>query len=1211
MLRREGDALDYRILGPLEVFDDGEAIDIGTPQQRALLANLLLQANRVVATEQILEGLWPSDPVGKEATLWVYISRLRSILDPDREGHRKSSVLVTHDHGYSLVVGPDEVDAHRFEELAQQGSELLRDDPAAAADVLRSALSLWRGAALEDFTYDDFAQFDASRLEDLRLTALEDRLEADIRGGNHRKAVGELDQLVTKHPHRERFVGQQMIALYRSGRPADALRSMERHCKTIGEELGIEPSPELRRIEEQVLLHDQRLAEPPSGREGLVSDVNPFIGLHAFTEDDADRFFGRDPLVEELVDRITAGHRLLALVGASGSGKSSVLHAGLVPAVRRGLAGEDHNWLIATMVPGSHPFREAEAALAGAAPDSSGEFVELLGDSEDGLLRASIGLLADSERLLLVIDQFEELFTLGTLRVERDCFVRNLEVVLDDPSGRVVVALGLRADFYGHPLEYAAFAQMLADGIANVVPLTTDELASAAEKPAAHAGTTLERPLLVQLLSDVAGEAGGLPLFQYTLTELFDQREGAILTLDAYEDMGGVSGAIARRAEDLFLALDVDERDAVKQLFLRLVTTTEHGAWGRRRVSAGEITTISSDLVPLQTVVERFASHRLLTLDLDPVSGSPAVEVAHEALLHQWPRLRRWIEAGQKDVLAHARLEIALREWEASGGQTDYLLSGRRLTDYEGWAALSTLRLSRIEERFLEESIHQREAERVAEQERLAREVKLDLTAKRRLWALAALGLPVIAGLAASVLFISSSAAPTIAVVHGAAGDLGISDMMIAGVGDVERARDIEVDLVEPLVDAEEDLRRLAEAGTDLIIVTSEFDVEVDAIAQDYPDVHWVAIDPAAVHLDQTNVSEMHFEVEDSAFMAGAAAALSTGSGKVGFIGGYQTFRSERSRNGFERGAFWINPEIEVVSMFLGPVVDPGIRAELSDDLAYDLARSMYASGVDLIFHDTGSAGTGVIEAAVDWSGTNDQVWTIGSDADEYLTLPATTRGVVLSSTIKRFDTAVELAIDGFLDSDLPAGDTLLGLADNGVGLSRSGGQLAAIDGLLTNLEGDLEFEHITVSPHAARPPVWQRPADVSIELSQMNGVCTIDRITIAGVAMPNGDIGEVLPVTRDSVVEIHLSNEGSDIAGLVLSTIPVGTTVADLTEEARSAAGPAESLERIQALTTAQLGGRTAVAAVVSESPLAINCVRGVPSLDSTYSYPLIVIPS
>ena len=476
---------------------------------------------------------------------------------------------------------PSEIDAHRFEQLARQGRDMLRDDPAAAAAALRAALDLWRGGALEDFAYDDFARDYATRLEDLRLAAIEDRVDADLRAGRHRDVIGELEQLTVRHPHRERFVAQQMIALYRSGRQAEALRAFERYRHTIGDELGIEPSPELRRVEEQVLLHDSHLAPASPSQPDLVSAVNPFKGLHAFTEADAERFFGRDRLVADVVRRIAGGRRLVALVGASGSGKSSVLHAGLVAALRKGAVDGSEDWLIAPMVPGDHPFREAEAALSRAALDAPGGLGELLTDPEDGLLRACLRLLPDmSSRVVLVIDQFEELFTLGAPPPERDRFVRNLEVVLDDPYGRVVVAVGLRADFYGRPLEYPAFAQLLADGIVNVVPLMPDELEAAAEEPAARAGATLEPALLVQLLSDVAGQAGGLPLFQYALTELFDRRDGAILTLDAYDEMGGVSGAIARRAEDLFLALDPDERDAVKQLFLRLVTIVDQGAWG-------------------------------------------------------------------------------------------------------------------------------------------------------------------------------------------------------------------------------------------------------------------------------------------------------------------------------------------------------------------------------------------------------------------------------------------------------------------------------------------------------------------------------------------------------------------------------------------------------------------------------------------------------
>ncbi|MGQ0848160.1 MAG: nSTAND1 domain-containing NTPase [Actinomycetota bacterium] len=1203
--------MEYRILGPLEVFRDGVPVDVGPRQQRALLAIFLLHANRIVATERILEDVWPGDPLGKERTLWVYISRLRSILDPGHEGRGKSRVLVTRDHGYELVVDPDQIDAHRFEYLARSGREMLRDDPVLASRELQRALDLWRGRALEDFDYDDFARVDAGRLEDLRLGVIEDRVDADIRAGRHREVVGELERLVAAHPYRESFVGQLMIALYRSGRQADALRAFERHRRVIGEEMGVEPSPELLRIEEQVLLHDARLAPLATDRGELVSVVNPFNGLRAFTEADAERFFGRDRLVASLVRRIAAGGRLVALVGASGSGKSSVLHAGLVMAIRKGAVQGSEDWLIAQMVPGSHPFREVEAALLRSTLDAPEALGALLDDPDEGLLRACLRLLAaSSSRILLVIDQFEELFTLGAPPSERDRFFRNLEVAIDDPHGRVVVAIGLRADFYGQPLEYPVFAQMLADGIANVVPLTPDELEAAAEEPAARAGTSLEPALLIELLGEVAGQAGGLPLFQYALTELFERRDGTLLTLDAYHEMGGVSGAIARRAEDLFLALAADERDATKQLFLRLVTIVEHGSWGRRRVAAGEIATISTDLVALQTVLDRFTAHRLLTLDRDPVTGSPTVEVAHEALLDQWPRLRRWIEDGRQDVLTRARLSTALKEWEASACEPGYLLSGQRLADFAQWASVSTLRLSTTEQRFLDASILQRESERLAEEQRVAWEMKLDRTAKRRLWGLGGVTLALVVGLVGwLVLFADKSA---IAVVHGVKGDLGSTDMMIAGVGVAEREHDVEVDLVQPLVDVEGDLRQLAESGTDLVVVGSEFDLALNKVAPEYPDVHWVAIDPAAIKVELANLTELHFQVEHSAFLAGAAAALSSETGKVGFIGGYQTFRTERSRNGFEQGAAWIDPEIALVATYIGPVADPVVRAETSDDLVYQLARAMYADGVDVILHDAGEAGAGVTRAANEWTGPG-RVWSIGADADEYLTLPASQRNVVLSSTIKRFDRAVEVAIAAFLDGDLAAGDVVVGLADDAVALSRSGDHLTAVDGELRNLEGELAGGHISVSPHAARPPAWQEEPDVTVEVTVSDGACTVDRIVADGVttlgAEPSGD---QLAVERGAVVLIELTNASSEFAFVTARRIPIGSTTAEVVAEEPTASQPSRLLGSIHGMSGAQLGGGTSIAAVVSGAPFAIVCWRGDPNLPTAgYSYPIIVRPS
>jgi len=1204
--------VEYRILGPIEVFESGQLLDIGSRQQRALLAILVMNANRVVATERILEELWPREPQGKERTLWVYVSRLRSVLDPSRPAGGKSDVLVTRDHGYVLNAGPADIDASRFEDLADRGGELVREDPESACRLLRQALELWRGSALEEFAYDDFARADADRLEGRRLAALEDRIDADIGSGRHRELIGELDQLAAEHPERERFVAQQMIALYRAGRQADALRAFDRHRRRIGEEFGLEPTPDLRRVQEQVLLHDTRLTPAGAPLRAVVDTDNPFVGLRAFGEEDAERFFGRERLVADIIRRIDAGSTFVALVGPSGSGKSSVLHAGLVNTLAGDADEPSGRWLIARMVPGSNPFRELTAALSRSATVAPERLHELLADPEEGVLRACLGLLPGADhRILVVIDQFEELFTLGANRATCDRFIRNLEVALDDPDGRVVLAIGLRADFYGRPLEYPVFAQMLAEGIVNVVPLTSEELEAAAERPAARAGVALEPALLVRLLGDVAGQAGGLPLFQYALTELFDQRDGALLTYEAYEAMDGLSGVIARRAEDLFLELSGHEREVAKQLFLRLVMIDEQGAWGRRRVAGGEIAALSDDLVAVQVVLQRFSRLRLLTLDRNPADDSPSVEVAHEALLDRWPRLRRWIETGRQDVLTNARLSTAAAEWEASGRQLGYLLSGQRLTDYAQWAASSTLRPGAAEREFLDLSIRQRESEDANEEQRVEREVQLEGRARRRLLVLASLIAVIVVAMGTSIVLLGGGGDPAIAVVHGAGGDLGASDLMIAGVGNAERELGLRIDLLEPLVDPEEDLRRLATSGTDLVIVSSEFDLAVDAVAADYPDVRWVAVDPAAVHIENPNLTEIHFAVEDSAFVAGVAAALSSQTQSIAFIGGYQTFRTERSRNGFEQGARWVDPGITVRSTFVGPVSDAIALAESRADLAFEIATGMYQDGVDVVFHDAGPAGAGIARAANQWSDDGGQVWMIGSDSDEYLTRPEAERDVVLSSTLKRFDIAVEMAIAAFVDEGLPSGETVLDLAGDGVALSRSGGHLAAIDGELKNLEGDLAFGHIQVSPHAERPPTWQHEADVTVELTLSESDCAVDRVTSDGVTLGSVDVGVSLAVERDDVVAVHVRNTSSDVAGVALRPAPIGSTGAGLVAEERAGNVPAASLGVIQAISTAQLGGATAAAAVVGSEPIAIACVRGIPSGTSTSYYPLIVSPS
>lgn len=1183
--------MDYHVLGPLEVLDDGgETVDVGSRQQRALLALLLANANRVVSTDRILEELWADDPEGKENTLWVYISRLRAALDPNAKNRSKSDVLVTRDHGYSLAIDLNDIDAHRFESEVERGRSLVKDDPEAASDVLSRALQLWRGEPYEDFSYEEFVRREVARLDELHLVASEDRLDAEIRGGRHREVIGDLHVLATDHPLRERPVELLMIALYRSGRPADALRAFQRHKRALGDELGIEPSPGLCRIEEQVLMHDARLKPPGRAADLAQEATNPFKGLEAFSEPDAATFFGRDRLVSDLLRRLADGHRLLTLVGASGSGKSSAVRAGLIPAIRKGAIGTAEDWLVAQMVPGSRPFTELEAALLRSALDTPDSLSELLDDPETGLLRAGLRLLPDTtSRLFLVIDQFEELFTLVESEDERTRFIRNLEVALEEPHGRIVVVLALRADFYARPLEYGTFASLLGNSVVNVVPLTPSELEAAAEQPASQAGVQFEPVLLTQLLTEVAGQIGGLPLFQYTLTELFDRRAGSVLTSGAYEEMGGVRGAVTRRAEELFVKLSPDEQEACKQLFLRLVKIADDGAWTRRRVAASEIVSITADVVDLQVVLDTFGSHRLLTFDRDHVSGSPTVEVAHEALLHEWERLSGWIDEGREDVLRHARFLTALREWEAADKNPDYLLSGERLDDYQRWAETSSLHLTAPERSFLYASIARQEEQRIAEQQRSARETKLDRQARRRLRGLA-VGGAVLAALVTGILIVAlTGQPPRIVAVHGPTGDAGANDLVLAGAASAESQFELEIERREPLIDAATDLEELARTGADLIVVSSGsgLDFAVEQVAPEYPDVHFVALDPVALHIEAPNITEMHFRVEESAFLAGSAAALTTTTDKVAFIGGLQDFTRESARTGFEQGVAFEDSGVEVISTYLGPLENPLATWNTNPELAKDLAITMYESGVDVIFHNVGESSAGIIAAARELSTPERHLWVIGSDVDQYQTARSDQdREHILTSTIKHHDTAVVQAVESFLRGDLPAGDVPIGSDEDGVGLSRQGGHLGSlgIDGALKNREGELAFGHITLATHVETSPRWQLPADVVVLLELGPDECRV--LDVSGAELD----GERLRVPRGAVVRFDLVNNLDGVGGMAVRTAEHSIELAQLRAEAQN--GIPTSFGPMLGITLAEARTSTSSAAVMTGSTFVPNCI-------------------
>jgi energy-coupling factor transporter ATP-binding protein EcfA2 len=336
--------------------------------------------------------------------------------------------------------------------------------------------------------------------------------------------------------------------------------------------------------------------------------------------------------------------RFLAIIGPSGSGKSSLVNAGLIPALKQGALPESEKWFIVDMLPGARPLDELEIALSRIATAHADQFYDHLHRDVFGLVRvAKLILPHDGSELVLVIDQFEELFTLTEDESIRRHFFGLLCDAVTAPHSRMRVIITLRADFYDRPLQYPAFGEILCNSMETLLPLSAEELERAIVCPAQGIGVHFEEGLVSKILGDVNDQPGALPLLQYALTELFENREGHMLTRTAYRDIGGTVGALARRIDQVYLDLNEEGQDFTRQMFLRLITLGEGVEDTRRRVPRAELMAIADDEERADEIIDVFVAYRLLSLDHDLASRNPVVEVAHEAILREWERLRQWL----------------------------------------------------------------------------------------------------------------------------------------------------------------------------------------------------------------------------------------------------------------------------------------------------------------------------------------------------------------------------------------------------------------------------------------------------------------------------------------------------------------------------------------------------------------------------------------
>lgn len=493
---------------------------------------------------------------------------------------------------------------------------------------------------------------------------------------------------------------------------------------------------------------------------GELVAINPYKGLRAFQEGDANDFFGREKLVDRLIKRMEdpeAGSRFLAVVGPSGSGKSSAVKAGVLPELRQGMIPGSQDWFIVEIVPNAHPMHELEEALLSISVTPPDNLHDQLNGDKNGLLQAVNRIVPPSDELLVVIDQFEETFTQVEDEAERAHLLNSLLAATTDPGSRLRVIVTLRADFYDRPLLYPTFGELMRSRTEIVLPMTNEELTRAIVEPARRAGLALEPGLVTSIVAEIGEQPGALPLLQYALTELFERRDGNVLTLDAYNQMGGVSGALAQRATELYEGLDDEGKKTARQMLLRLVNTGEGVEDTRRRVRLPDLLSLKGNEEMMSRVVDLFGRYRLLTFDRDPITRVPTVEVAHEALIRQWSLLRQWLTTSREDLLLEARLAASSEEWLKSNRDSGFLASGTRLEQLENWSKETELALTELEAEYLQASLAKREEERAEEAARQAHEKYLERRSRaflRVLVVVMALGLIV-----AGVLWRSSEAA--------------------------------------------------------------------------------------------------------------------------------------------------------------------------------------------------------------------------------------------------------------------------------------------------------------------------------------------------------------------------------------------------------------------------------------------------------------------
>ncbi len=527
---------------------------------------------------------------------------------------------------------------------------------------------------------------DAAATDAARLTPREQEVLSLIAAGRTNRQIA--DRLTISLPTAERHVHNILSKLGVTNRTEAAARATLT-LRLVG--VGDGPS------------------DTPTSRN--LSDAPPYPGLRSFGAEDANLYFGREGTAQRLVAHL-ASEGIVTLVGSSGSGKSSVVRAGLLPLLKGGAIPGSETWSYIVMTPGADPLAELAARMAAHEQKSAVAVLHEL-ESEGHVGDAADG--GDSNRLVLVVDQTEELFTMCRSRERQRQFIQLLANLEAAARPKVLLVIAIRADFYGDFVGFPEFRAALERGHLVLGPPSRDELRAAIEGPAAATGLRIDRGLADRILDDLGDAPGALPLLAHVLRETWHQRQDGTLTIAGYRRSGGVHRAIAKTAERLFGSFNASEQAACRRLMVRLTVVTDGNAPTRRRVSYRELPDTESEGPDIRTLVQRLADARLVT------TGAESVEVAHEALITAWPRLGDWLEEDRAGQQVLRSLTDSAQVWDRSGRDSGELYRGARLAAASEWAGRNKSELNLLEQQFIDASVAQHEGERLRDGRRIRR----------------------------------------------------------------------------------------------------------------------------------------------------------------------------------------------------------------------------------------------------------------------------------------------------------------------------------------------------------------------------------------------------------------------------------------------------------------------------------------------------------